>query len=127
MPPLVGTLAIVGDKVLVRDRLHLFDGLELGAPALDPELLIEQRTVKPFHVAFKVPDADGALRRAREAGCQGSSNNSQLGGESWVTLDSRVPDDRRPQRPGSRRAMIGFIHPAALGGSLVHFDAREEL
>ena len=44
--------------------------------------------------------------RAREAGC-------------------RMIDDRG--RPGSRRAMIGFIHPAALGGILVHFDAREEL
>ena len=43
---------------------------------------------------------------AREAGC-------------------RMIDDHG--RPGSRRAMIGFIHPAALGGVLVHFDAREEL
>jgi len=34
-------------------------------------------------------------------------------------------DDRG--RPGSRRAMIGFIHPAALGEVLVHFNAREEL
>jgi hypothetical protein len=28
-------------------------------------------------------------------------------------------------RPGSRRALIGFIHPSALGGVLVHFVQRE--
>jgi len=67
---------------------------------------VDRRGPGLHHVAFKVPDADDALRRAREAGC-------------------RMIDDRG--RPGSRRAMIGFIHPAALGGVLVHFDAREEL
>ena len=67
---------------------------------------VDRRGPGLHHVAFKVPDADDALRRARDAGC-------------------RMIDDRG--RPGSRRAMIGFIHPAALGGVLVHFDAREEL
>ena len=67
---------------------------------------VDRRGPGLHHVAFKVPDADDALRRAREAGC-------------------RMIDDRG--RPGSRRAMIGFIHPGALGGILVHFDAREEL
>ena len=67
---------------------------------------VDRRGPGLHHVAFKVPDADDALRRAREAGC-------------------RMIDDRG--RPGSRRAMIGFIHPAALGGILVHFDARKEL
>ena len=67
---------------------------------------VDRRGPGLHHVAFKVPDADDALRRAREAGC-------------------RMIDDRG--RPGSRRALIGFIHPAALGGVLVHFDAREEL
>ena len=67
---------------------------------------VDRRGPGLHHVAFKVPDTDDALRRAREAGC-------------------RMIDDRG--RPGSRRAMIGFIHPAALGGILVHFDAREEL
>ena len=67
---------------------------------------VDRRGPGLHHVAFKVPDADEALHRARDAGC-------------------RMIDDRG--RPGSRRAMIGFIHPAALGGVLVHFDAREEL
>ena len=67
---------------------------------------VDRRGPGLHHVAFKVPDADEALRRSREGGC-------------------RMIDDRG--RPGSRRAMIGFIHPAALGGILVHFDAREEL
>ncbi|MDG1273631.1 MAG: VOC family protein [Alphaproteobacteria bacterium] len=30
-------------------------------------------------------------------------------------------------REGSRRALIGFIHPAATGGVLIHFVQREEL
>ena len=67
---------------------------------------VDRRGPGLHHVAFKVPDTDDALRRAREAGC-------------------RMIDDHG--RPGSRRAMIGFIHPAALGGILVHFDAREEI
>ena len=50
-PALVGALSIVGDKVLVQDCLHLFDGLEPGAPALDPEVFVEQRAVEPFHDA----------------------------------------------------------------------------
>ncbi len=30
-------------------------------------------------------------------------------------------------RPGSRRALIGFVHPASLGGLLLHFVERDEL
>ena len=30
-------------------------------------------------------------------------------------------------REGSRRALIGFIHPAATGGVLIHFVQREGL
>ena len=30
-------------------------------------------------------------------------------------------------RPGSRRARIGFVHPASLGGLLLHFVERDEL
>lgn len=67
---------------------------------------VDRRGPGLHHVAFKVPDTDEALRRAREAGCR--------------TIDERG-------RPGSRRATIGFLHPSALGGVLMHFDAREEL
>ncbi len=67
---------------------------------------VDRRGPGLHHVAFKVPDTGEALRRAREAGCR--------------TIDERG-------RPGSRRAMIGFVHPSALGGVLAHFDAREEL
>ena len=102
-------------------ELEVIEPLEFGPDA--PEVLhgergdtrqdmgtlarfVDRRGPALHHVAFKVPDTDDALRRAREGGC-------------------RMIDDRG--RPGSRRAMIGFIHPAALGGILVHFDAREEL
>jgi hypothetical protein len=30
-------------------------------------------------------------------------------------------------RPGSRRARIGFVHPAALGGALLHFVERADM
>lgn len=30
-------------------------------------------------------------------------------------------------RPGSRRALIGFVHPSSLGGLLLHFVERDEL
>jgi hypothetical protein len=30
----------------------------------------------------------------------------------------------RKGRPGSRRARIGFVHPNAMGGVLIHFVER---
>jgi hypothetical protein len=30
-------------------------------------------------------------------------------------------------RPGSRRALIGFVQPKSLGGVLMHFVQREEI
>ena len=56
------------------------------------------------HLALKVPDIDAALDRIERAG---------------LTLIDRVG------RPGSRRARIGFIHPASLGGILVHLVQRD--
>ena len=66
---------------------------------------VDRRGPGLHHVAFKVPDADEALRRSREGGC-------------------RMIDDRG--RPGSRRAMIGFIHPArpSAGSSFTSTPAR---
>ena len=58
------------------------------------------------HTAFKVRDIDGLLGTLRQAG--------------HVLID-------QAGRPGSRRAKIGFIHPASLGGWLVHLVQREEL
>ena len=42
-PPL-----IVADQVVVENGLHLVDGLEPSAAALDPEVLVEQRAVQPL-------------------------------------------------------------------------------
>lgn len=56
------------------------------------------------HLAFKVDDIDAALARLAAGGL-------------------RVID--RTGRPGSRRARIGFIHPASLGGVLVHLVQRD--
>lgn len=55
------------------------------------------------HVALKVPDINGIL----------SSLNSQ----GVQTID-------QVGRPGSRRALIGFVHPRSLGGMLFHFVQR---
>ena len=56
------------------------------------------------HIALKTGDIDRALHALHAAG-------------------HRVID--AAGRPGSRRALIGFIHPRALGGVLVHFVQRE--
>ena len=55
------------------------------------------------HLAFKTPEIDAVLARLDRAGV-------------------RMID--RAGRPGSRRARIGFVHPAALGGVLIHFVER---
>jgi methylmalonyl-CoA/ethylmalonyl-CoA epimerase len=58
------------------------------------------------HLALKTPDIDMALGALDRAGL-------------------RVID--RAGRPGSRRARIGFVHPAALGGVLLHFVERQPI
>ena len=58
------------------------------------------------HLALKTPDIDATLDRLGKAG--------------YRLIDTAG-------RPGSRRARIGFLHPAALGGVLVHFVERKEL
>jgi catechol 2,3-dioxygenase-like lactoylglutathione lyase family enzyme len=56
------------------------------------------------HLAFKVADIDERLAGLARAG---------------LRLIDQVG------RPGSRRARIGFIHPASLGGVLAHFVQRD--
>lgn len=58
------------------------------------------------HLALKTPDIDALLAR--------------LTGMGRRTID-------QAGRPGSRRARIGFVHPAALGGVLLHFVERQEI
>lgn len=58
------------------------------------------------HVALKVGDIDVALAHLERAG-------------------HRLIDTRG--RPGSRRALIGFVHPKSLGGVLMHLVQREEI
>lgn len=58
------------------------------------------------HIALKTPDINETL--------------AHLGGRGRRLIDPNG-------RPGSRRALIGFVHPAALGGVLMHFVQREEL
>ncbi len=67
---------------------------------------IDSRGPGLHHIAFKVGDIDGLLANLGKAG---------------RTLIDAVG------RPGSRRARIGFIHPASLGGLLVHLVQREEI
>lgn len=67
---------------------------------------IDSRGPGLHHVAFKVGDIDGLLANLENAG---------------HTLIDTVG------RPGSRRGKIGFIHPASLGGLLVHLVQREDL
>ena len=55
------------------------------------------------HIALKTPAIDGTLAALAAAGLP--------------MIDSKG-------RPGSRRALIGFLHPRALGGVLLHFVQR---
>lgn len=55
------------------------------------------------HVALRTPDIDDALSTLDRAG---------------------IPLIDHRGRPGSRRALIGFIHPKGAGGILVHFVQR---
>jgi catechol 2,3-dioxygenase-like lactoylglutathione lyase family enzyme len=67
---------------------------------------IERRGPGLHHLAFKTPNINSALDQLREVGVR--------------TID-------QVGRPGSRRAQIGFIHPSATGGVLVHLVEREPL
>ncbi len=67
---------------------------------------ISSRGAGLHHLAIKTPDIDAALGRLGKAG--------------YRMID-------KTGRPGSRRARIGFIHPANLGGVLAHFVQREEV
>ncbi len=67
---------------------------------------IESRGPGMHHTGFKVKDINGLLSRLDKSG---------------LTLIDHEG------RPGGRRSLIGFIHPASLGGWLVHLVQREEL
>ena len=67
---------------------------------------IENRGAGLHHTGFKVKDINRLLSRLDQSG---------------LTLIDKVG------RPGGRRSQIGFIHPASLGGWLVHLVEREEL
>lgn len=67
---------------------------------------IDSRGPGLHHIALKVGDIDGLLA------------NLSKSGHNLIDVVGR---------PGSRLAKIGFIHPASLGGLLVHLVQREEL
>ena len=66
---------------------------------------IERRGPGLHHIALKTPDINRLL--------------PELAGRGLRMIDLEG-------RPGSRRALIGFVHPAALGGVLLHFVQRDE-
>lgn len=67
---------------------------------------IERRGAGLHHLALKTPDIDRVLGVLAKAGLR--------------MIDT-------VGRPGSRRARIGFVHPAAMGGLLLHFVERTEI
>ncbi len=58
------------------------------------------------HIAFKVRDINAVL--------------AAFGRDGRRLLDT-------VGRPGGRRSLIGFVHPAAMGGVLIHFVQRREI
>ena len=67
---------------------------------------IASRGAGLHHIAFKTPNIAAALSALDSAG-------------------HRLIDTGG--RPGSRRSLIGFLHPGATGGVLAHFVEREEV
>jgi len=67
---------------------------------------IANRGAGLHHVAFKVHDINAVL--------------AHVGRDGFATID-------KVGRPGSRRALIGFVQPKSLGGILIHFVQRDEL
>ena len=67
---------------------------------------IERRGAGLHHLALKTGDIDRTL--------------SVLAGAGLRMID-------QAGRPGSRRARIGFVHPAALGGILLHLVERQDI
>jgi catechol 2,3-dioxygenase-like lactoylglutathione lyase family enzyme len=65
---------------------------------------IANRGAGLHHVALKVHDINAVL--------------ADLDRDAFITID-------RVGRPGSRRALIGFVQPKSLGGILIHFVQRE--
>lgn len=57
------------------------------------------------HIAMKTPDINAVLAGLDKAGVQ--------------VIDKKG-------RPGSRAGLIGFVHPQAMGGVLLHFDERPD-
>ncbi len=64
---------------------------------------IASRGAGLHHLALKTPDIDALLAR--------------LGAAGATLIDAKG-------RPGSRRALIGFVHPKSAGGVLFHFAQR---
>ena len=58
------------------------------------------------HLALKTPDINKTLKHLEK--------------HNFKLIDTRG-------REGSRRSLIGFIHPASTGGVLIHFVEREEI
>ena len=67
---------------------------------------IASRGAGLHHIAFKTADVAESLAKIKAAGHR--------------TID-------KVGRPGSRCALIGFMHPTMIGGVLMHFVAREEI
>jgi catechol 2,3-dioxygenase-like lactoylglutathione lyase family enzyme len=118
-PQLVGGLRVafvtIGDcdlEVLQDIGVNTGGGVERGQPGSTSQdrsvisRFIDARGPGLHHVAFKVRDINRLLASLREA--------------EHAMIDT-------VGRPGSRMAQIGFIHPASLGGWLVHLVEREEL
>ena len=93
-------------EAIATERLRGLPGLGAKTEANLKEAIarfVASRGAGLHHVAFKAPDIDRTLAHLRAAG---------------------VPLIDHKGRPGSRRARIGFCHPDAMGGVLIHAVER---
>ena len=67
------SLGIVFDEVLIEDGLHLLEGLEPGAAALDAEMLVEERAVPALDNAVGLWPVDPGSLVLISSSCKNSS------------------------------------------------------
>lgn len=116
---LVGALVIVDHQVVVEHALHLLDGLEPGAPALDTEVLVQERAVQALDDAVGLwpLDLGGAVLDRLEL------QEQLVGWRSGRPQNSRPLSDSTTSILASAFSKVGmtkpFIRWTAVTGSLL--------
>jgi len=69
----MGSLGIVLDEVVVKDGLHLREGLESGAAAFDAEMLVQKSAVQAFDNTVGLRSVDPSCLCSMSSSCRKGS------------------------------------------------------